>query len=65
MGCWIVGGAYWFWAGRGTNILPYAMVLLCPLMHLFMCAMLGKGHHYHGRNRAGSPERTKGNASYH
>ena len=38
---------YFLWTKHRAHVipfLPYALLLLCPLMHLFM-------HHGHGRNR--------------
>lgn len=43
-GILLLAGGLWIWSRGYVNVLSYAMLLLCPLMHLFM---LG-GHHSKG-----------------
>ena len=33
------------------GVLPYLVLLACPLMHLFMHGKHGHGHHDHGDNK--------------
>lgn len=40
-------------SGHALGILPYGILLLCPLMHLFM-------HHGHDGHRASSPDAPHG-----
>ncbi|HVL77325.1 MAG TPA: DUF2933 domain-containing protein [Noviherbaspirillum sp.] len=53
VGFLLVGG-YFLWAEHKAHViewLPYALVLLCPLMHLFMHG--GHGNHdHHGHHKA-------------
>lgn len=41
-GVMLLGGVYFLWTNGYQNIVGYAMLLLCPLMHLFM----HRGHHH-------------------
>lgn len=35
-----LGGLYWLWSNGYSNVLGYAMILICPLMHL----LVHRGH---------------------
>lgn len=62
-GLMLVGGGYWLWSRGVTNIFSYAMILLCPLMHLFMHG----GHEKHDHDHGGAEKqgRKEGGASCH
>lgn len=43
--------AYWLWTYHSQHLLgwlPYAILALCPLMHIFMHGKHGHGGHDHG-----------------
>lgn len=43
----LVGVILWFIAGKNTgNLLPFGIMLACPLLHLFM----GHGGHNHNQH---------------
>ena len=57
-GLMVLGGGYWLWSRGVTNIAAFAMLLLCPLMHLFMHG--GHGNHGHNHGKSGSDDQGKG-----
>ncbi|HYG57464.1 MAG TPA: DUF2933 domain-containing protein [Symbiobacteriaceae bacterium] len=51
-GIMVLGGAYFLWTNGNQNILGYAMLLLCPLMHLLM----HRGHKGQDAGKDDGPE---------
>lgn len=52
----IAAGGYFLWTEHQAHLLaalPYLVLLLCPLMHVFM----HNGHGSHGGHRHGSDQR--------
>ena len=54
----VLAGVYLLWRAGNKTILSYAVLLLCPLMHILM--MRGHGHH-HGEHQEGQKESQGGN----
>lgn len=59
----LLGGGYWLWSSGYTNVLGYAMILICPLMHLFMHR--GHGHGHGGESGAAHGDKGNTKASCH
>jgi hypothetical protein len=56
-GLMVVAGLYFLWSRGYQNILGYAMLLLCPLMHLFM----HRGHNHGSDHEHTNTNPTNGN----
>ena len=55
----VIGVGYWIYkyhAEHALGFLPYSILLLCPLMHIFMHS----GHGNHGKDKNHKPDQTKG-----
>lgn len=57
----LLAGGYWLWMSGNQNILSYAILLLCPLMHLLMHSGHGAHNKKHGsESRSASPKPVPG-----
>jgi hypothetical protein len=57
----IAAGGYFLWTEHQAHLLgalPYLILLLCPLMHIFM----HRGHGGHGGDNSGHDHHDKGGA---
>ncbi len=47
--------AIFLWRIPGPQVLTYGLILLCPLGHVLMMALMGRGHHDNAADAATQP----------
>ena len=63
----IAAASYFLFVEHGEHVfpyLPYLILLLCPVMHIFMHGSHGKGHETHTNDEQTFKEQTEDNDQY-
>ena len=58
----VLAGGYYLWTEHQAHLLsalPYLILLLCPLMHIFM----HRGHHHGGHHRGDQDDSRRGDGN--